>query len=125
VVLDNDANTTLRAEQRFGAAAGSADVVLVTLGTGIGGALLVAGRLHRGHGGMAGEFGHMQVVPEGRPCECGRTGCWEQYCSGKALMRFAAEAGRPLDGPQITDAARAGDIVAGGAFDSVGRWLGI
>lgn len=125
VVLDNDANTALWGEERFGAAAGCADAVLVTLGTGIGGAILVDGRIHRGRGGMAGEFGHMQVVPDGRPCECGRTGCWEQYCSGKALMRFTAEAGRELDGPAITEAARTGDMVASGAYDDIGRWLGV
>jgi glucokinase len=64
-------------------------------------------------------------VPDGRPCECGRTGCWEQYCSGKALARFAREAGRDLAGPDLTAAANAGDIVAQGAFAEIGRWLGI
>lgn len=124
VVLDNDANVTLWGELRYGAARECRDAALITLGTGIGGALLIDGRIHRGHGGMAGEFGHMQVVPDGRPCECGRTGCWEQYCSGKALMRFAAEAGKSLSGPEITAAAERGDIVANGAFATIGRWLG-
>lgn len=125
VVIDNDANTALWAEHRFGAAVGAQEVVLVTLGTGIGGAILINGHCYRGHGGMAGEFGHTRVVPGGRPCECGRTGCWEQYCSGKALARFARDAGRDLVGPQLTAAAVAGDIVAQGAFVEVGRWLGI
>ena len=125
VLIDNDANAALLAEARFGAAREAENVVLITLGTGIGGAILIGGRVHRGHGGMAGEFGHMRVVPDGRPCECGRTGCWEQYCSGKALARFAAEAGRDLVGPALTEAAAAGDIVAEGAFRSVGRWLGV
>lgn len=125
VVLDNDANATLWGEQRFGAARGAQDALMITLGTGIGGALSIGGRIHRGHGGMAGEFGHMQVVPDGRPCECGRTGCWEQYCSGKALVRFVGEAGRSMAGPEIEAAARGGDIVATGAFASVGRWLGV
>ena len=125
VLLDNDANAALWAEHRYGAAREAGDVVLVALGTGIGGALLVDGRVHRGHGGMAGEFGHMQVVPDGRPCECGRTGCWEQYCSGKALARFATDAGRQLAGPELTAAAHAGDIVARGAYAEVGRWLGV
>jgi glucokinase len=125
VLLDNDANAALWAEHRYGAAREATDVVLIALGTGIGGALLVDGRIHRGHGGMAGEFGHMQVVPDGRPCECGRTGCWEQYCSGKALARFATDAGRQLAGPALTAAAHAGDIVARGAFAEVGRWLGV
>jgi glucokinase len=98
---------------------------MVTLGTGIGGALLVAGRLHTGRNGMAGEFGHMRVVPDGRPCECGHTGCWEQYCSGKALARFARDAGSSAMGPTLTEAASYGEPAALGAFAEVGRWLGI
>jgi glucokinase len=98
---------------------------MITLGTGIGGALLVGGAPYRGRNGMAGEFGHMQVVPDGRPCECGRPGCWEQYCSGKALARFARDAGSDLAGPALTEAARAGDPVALGACADVGRWLGV
>lgn len=125
VVVDNDANMALWAEHRFGAARDHTNVVLVTLGTGIGGAILIGGRPYRGFGGMAGEFGHQQVVPDGRPCECGRTGCWEQYCSGKALARFARDAGRDLEGPALTEAARNDDIVARGAFTSIGRWLGV
>ncbi|HEX7739587.1 MAG TPA: ROK family protein, partial [Marmoricola sp.] len=122
VTIDNDANAALWAEHRFGAARGARDAVLITLGTGIGGAVLIEGLVYRGHGGMAGEFGHTQVVPDGRPCECGRTGCWEQYCSGKALARFAADAGRDLSGADLTAAAHEGDIVARGAFAEVGRW---
>lgn len=125
VLVDNDANAALWAEHRFGAARESGDVVMITLGTGIGGALLVGGTPYRGHNGMAGEFGHMQVVPDGRPCECGRTGCWEQYCSGKALARFATDAGSDRAGPALTEAAEAGDPVALGAFADVGRWLGV
>ena len=74
---------------------------------------------------MAGEFGHMRVVPDGRPCECGHTGCWEQYSSGKALARFAREAGSSAVGPQITERAARGETVALGAFADVGRWLGV
>ena len=83
---------------------------MVTLGTGIGGALILDGEVLRGYNGMAGEFGHNQVVPGGRPCECGGTGCWEQYCSGNALTRFVRDAGRrgPAPGPAITAAARGG-----------------
>ena len=124
VLVENDANAALWAEHRFGAARDAGDVAMITLGTGIGGALLIAGRTFRGRNGMAGEFGHMQVVPGGRPCECGGTGCWEQYCSGKALARFAREAGSELSGPALTEAARSGDAVAVGAFTEVGRWLG-
>ncbi|MGI9157699.1 MAG: ROK family protein, partial [Marmoricola sp.] len=125
VLVANDANAALWAEHLYGAAVGAPEVLMVTLGTGIGGALLLDGRLHKGHNGMAGEFGHTQAVPGGRPCECGRTGCWEQYCSGKALVRFAQDAGSDLRGPDLTTAAAAGDPVARGAYVEVGRWLGV
>jgi glucokinase len=140
VALDNDANCAARAEQAYGAARGARAAVVVTLGTGIGGALLLDGRVHRGHNGMAGEFGHMQVVPDGRPCECGRSGCWEQYSSGSALLRATREsldagsgqlwdlcAGDPalLEGAMVTAAAAAGDPVAAAAFAEVGDWLGV
>ena len=98
---------------------------MVTLGTGIGGALVGRGMLVRGTNGMAGEFGHMQVVPDGRQCECGRRGCWEQYCSGRALTRAAAEAGCALSGPALATAAREGDPGAASAYAQVGRWLGV
>ena len=140
VVLDNDANCTARAELRYGAARGVADVLVVTMGTGIGGAVVLDGRVHRGRNGMAGEFGHMQVVPDGQPCECGRRGCWEQYSSGNALVRHARSrigreptvleelcSGKPelLTGPMVTAAAEDGDLVARQAFGSVGDWLGV
>ncbi|MET0997856.1 MAG: ROK family protein, partial [Marmoricola sp.] len=113
------------AEARFGAARETADALMVTLGTGIGGSLVVGGRLIRGVNGMAGEYGHMQVVPDGRHCECGGRGCWEQYCSGRALARAAAEGGSTLSGPALTIAAREGDPAAAAAYAEVGRWLGV
>jgi len=140
VALDNDANCAARAEYSFGVARGYTDVVMITLGTGIGGSLILNRTLLRGQNGMAGEFGHMQVVPNGQACECGGTGCWEQYCSGNALARFArahldsrdtvleeACGGDPraLTGPMVTAAARQGDAVALEAFASVGSWLGV
>ena len=125
VLVDNDANAALWAEARYGAARYAQHVVMLTLGTGIGGGLLVGGRLHRGMNGMAGEFGHMQVVPDGRECQCGRHGCWEQYSSGRALTRAAEAAGSPLVGPAITSAAHGGDPLAIAAYAEVGRWLGI
>lgn len=126
VVLDNDANCAARAELSHGAVGAAESAVVITLGTGIGGALILDGAVMRGYNGMAGEYGHMQVVPDGRPCECGGTGCWEQYCSGKALTRFVREQGvEDLAGPEITDAARAGDPVALAAFAAVGEWLGV
>jgi glucokinase len=126
VVLDNDANCAARAELTYGAVGDAASAVMVTLGTGIGGALILDGAVLRGYNGMAGEFGHNQVVPGGRPCECGGTGCWEQYCSGNALNRFVQAQGvEDLVGPAITAAAEAGDPVALAAFDDVGSWLGV
>lgn len=140
VSLDNDANCAARAEHAHGAARGFRDAVIVTLGTGIGGALVLDGRVHRGRNGMAGEFGHMQVVPDGRDCECGGTGCWEQYSSGNALVRHSRAriggeptlltalcSGNPdlLVGSMVTAAAEQGDRVACEAFDSVGDWLGV
>jgi glucokinase len=113
---------------------------MITMGTGIGGAVLVGGQVLRGANGMAGEFGHMQVVPDGQSCECGRRGCWEQYSSGNALVRnartFMAEMPSVLEemsdgnhdlvtGPMVTAAAEEGDLVARRAFASVGDWLGV
>jgi glucokinase len=142
VVVDNDANTTALGESRFGAGAGHRFVLCITLGTGIGGAIVMDGRVFRGANGMAGEFGHMQVVPDGHRCPCGNRGCWEQYASGNALEREARElivarspvahrldeicGGDPdkLSGPQVTDAAREGDPLSIELLADVGRWLG-
>ena len=143
VVVENDANASGWAEWRFGAVQGESDVVLVTLGTGIGGAIVIDGVPYRGRFGIAGEFGHMQVVPDGLPCDCGNRGCWEQYASGRVLTRrgrAAAEAGTPLGrrlldaaggsvdeihGLHVTAAARDGDDEANEWLADVGDWLGI
>ena len=143
VVVENDANAALWAETRFGAAEGEDDVVCVNLGTGIGGGVLLDGALFRGRFGVAGEFGHMQVVPGGHRCECGNRGCWEQYASGNALVREARElaaSGSPvahgllelvdgdpsrINGPLVTQAAKDGDPAAVELFEDVGRWLGV
>jgi glucokinase len=75
---------------------------------------------------MAGEFGHMQVVPDGLECECGLRGCWEQYCSGRALERVVRVGlGSHLDGPQVSARALAGDDLARRAFATIGTWLGV
>lgn len=142
VVLDNDANAAAWAEHRFGAGQGESRLILVTLGTGIGGGIVMDGRLERGRHGMAGEFGHMQVVPDGHRCECGNRGCWEQYASGSALRREGREllaAGSPyaaglaprcdgdparLEGHHVTAAAKAGDRAGTELLGDVGRWLG-
>jgi glucokinase len=143
VVVDNDANTAALAESKFGAAVGHRFLLCVTMGTGIGGALVFDNRVYRGANGMAGEFGHIQVVPDGHRCACGNRGCWEQYASGNALIRDARElivAGSPvahhladlvggdvdaLTGPLITQAARDGDPLATELLADIGRWLGV
>lgn len=143
ISIDNDANAALWAEHRFGAARGTIHAVMITLGTGIGGAILVGGHLVRGRYGIAGEFGHMQVVPGGQRCECGNRGCWEQYSSGNALVREArglAMANSPmatdllahvggdpasLTGPMITEAAKGGDAIAVELLAEIGHWLGV
>ncbi len=143
VVVDNDANTAALAECRFGAGVGQRFVLCATLGTGIGGALVIDNRVYRGANGMAGEFGHIQVVRDGHRCECGNRGCWEQYASGNALVREARElvranspvahhlrdlvGGDPglLTGPQITQAARDGDPLSIELIGDVGEWLGV
>ncbi|WP_427016048.1 ROK family protein [Pseudarthrobacter sp. P1] len=91
-VVLNDANAALWAEFRFGAARGVRDVAMLTVGTGIGGGLLVNGQLVSGAHGWAGEAGHMTVVPDGRPCGCGSRGCLDRYASGTALGHPAASA---------------------------------
>lgn len=126
VVLENDANCAAHAELVVGAGQGVDSMLMITIGTGIGGALVLGGRVVRGANGLAGEFGHMQVVPDGLACECGLRGCWEQYCSGRALERVTRVAlGRHLDGPEVAAMAFAGDEVARQAFASIGTWLGV
>ncbi len=143
ICVDNDANAAVWAEWKFGAAQGESHVMMITLGTGIGGGILVNGHVQRGRFGIAGEFGHMQVVPGGHRCECGNRGCWEQYASGNALVRearslFSANSpiasdllnrveGNPanLTGPLITEAARDGDPTARELLAEMGNWLGV
>lgn len=123
VALENDATCATWAEVEHGALTGIDQGVLVTVGTGIGGGVVAGGTVVRGVGGMAGEFGHTRVVPDGRPCPCGLRGCWEQYASGTALV---ARAGASHDrGPGVAESALAGDPDAVAAFEEVGTWLGI
>ncbi len=142
VVVDNDANMSALAECRFGAGVGHRIVLCVTLGTGIGGAVVIDGRVFRGANGMAGEFGHIQMVPGGHRCECGNRGCWEQYASGNALVRESREmvsSSAPmaqtlrdmvgndparLSGPLVTEAANRGDPLSMEMIAEIGRWLG-
>lgn len=98
VIIENDANAAGWAEYRYGAGRGFKHMVMLTLGTGVGGAVIVDGRMLRGGFGVAGELGHLRVVPDGIPCGCGQNGCIESYASGTALLREArelAESGKP------------------------------
>lgn len=144
VIVENDANVAAWAEFRYGAARHADDsMVMFTVGTGIGGGIVLGGELVRGAHGIAAELGHMNSVPGGHLCGCGRFGCIEQYASGKALVRFARAGARQdptratrllelaegdaeaITGPMVTAAARAGDHVSREAFAQIGQWLGI
>lgn len=89
LIIENDANAAGWAEFRFGAAQNQDSMVMLTLGTGVGGAVVTDGKLMSGGFGIAGELGHITVVDDGEPCGCGRRGCLEQYSSGSALLREA------------------------------------
>lgn len=142
VVIENDANAAAWGEAKFGAGRSQDHMMMLTVGTGIGGGIVVNGNLYRGAFGIAAEFGHLRVVPDGHLCGCGARGCFEQYASGNALLRHAREAisASPeiarnllsrgdgtvggLTGKAITEAAREGDPVALAAFNTTGQWLG-
>lgn len=143
VTLANDADAAAWAEWRFGAGRGHDRLVCLTLGTGIGGALVVDGRVERGSFGMAGEFGHQIIMPGGHRCECGNRGCWEQYASGNALGREARELARAkspmatellaavdgqaedITGSVVTELALAGEATSRELVEEVGDWLGL
>jgi glucokinase len=112
VQVDNDATCAAWGERELGAAKGSDDAVVVTFGTGIGGGLVLDGRLSRGAHGFAGEVGHMKVDPDGPPCPCGGRGCWERYASGSALARYGREAGEGGRATRVVE-------LAGGDFHDV------
>lgn len=142
VRVENDANAAAWGEARFGAGRGESFLVCLTIGTGIGGGLVLDGRLHRGRFGTAAECGHLLVMPGGLPCACGGEGCWEMYCSGTALVREAkrladdgthrmagilGRAGGRSDsitGAIITAAAQKGDPGALELLRQIGWWLG-
>jgi glucokinase len=142
VVVENDANAAAWGEFRYGAGVDVDDLLMVAVGTGIGGGIVLGGQLFRGSFGIAGEFGHVRVVPGGILCGCGNRGCWEQYASGNALVRdirelavkgsptavniLEAAGGDPgaITGPMVTAAAKAGDRLCIETFETVGRWLG-
>jgi glucokinase len=120
VTLANDANCALLGERWRGAARDADDVLLLTLGTGVGGAVLLGGELFLGHGGAASEPGLIAVDPEGPPCHSGNRGSLEQHCSIAALARLS-----PLDPAELCLRAEAGDPEALAVWEVYGRWLGI
>lgn len=142
VVVENDANAAAWGEFRYGGGADVDDQLMVTVGTGVGGGIVIDGALLRGAHGVGAEIGHLCVVPDGRVCGCGNHGCLEQYASGTALVRAAREAvaassllardllqragGDParITGPMITAAAQDGDRFAIEQFERLGQWLG-
>ncbi|UYM05398.1 ROK family glucokinase [Solicola gregarius] len=142
VVVENDANAAAWGEFRFGAGADVDDLLLVTVGTGIGAGIIHAGQLYRGGFGVAAEVGHLRMVPAGILCGCGQYGCWEQYGSGRALVREAGDriragitAAKPLadlaggdpdavTGPMVTEAAQAGDPLSIDLIADAGSWVG-
>jgi glucokinase len=140
IVVENDANSAMWAEFKFGNAKGLNPVMFFIIGTGVGGGLVIDGKLFKGANGIGAEFGHMCVVPNGLLCGCGSKGCIEQYASGGALIRYANEAiiNNPqssetllsfgegkLTGSGLTKAAKAGDELALAAFDKQADWLGL
>ena len=142
IVVENDANAAGWGEFRFGAGRTARSMVMLTLGTGLGGAIVIDDQLLRGSFGAAGEIGHMRVVPSGHYCGCGHEGCWEMYASGRALTRAArmalitqedragrlrelAEAdGTKVKGQHVTTAAGEGDPLARELVAELGYWVG-
>jgi glucokinase len=140
VLLDNDANVAALGEQWLGAARGVPNMAMITLGTGIGGGIVLDGTIFHGMNGMAGEFGHVTVEPEGYPCGCGNRGCAERYASATGIVRMAQEAIAAGEAPSLAKAAGAdaefsaksiynlaiqGDEAARRIFRRFGRALGI
>jgi glucokinase len=142
VVIENDANSAAWGEFKFGAGRGKETILMLTVGTGIGGGIVINSNLHRGSFGIAAEIGHLRIVPNGLLCGCGAHGCFEQYGSGTALLRHAREAiaanpdrarniiGRGdgtiegVKGSAITEAARDGDELALSVFETTGDYIG-
>lgn len=142
VTIENDANAAAYGEFMHGAGHGVDDMVMLTIGTGIGGGVIVGGELFRGSSGIAAEVGHMRVVPDGIRCGCGNRGCLESYGSGTALVREARAlvtglspyagalrelcGGDPdrLEGRHVTEAAKSGDPASVELLADLGRWIG-
>jgi glucokinase len=127
VILENDANAAALGEKWIGAGKEVNDLVLLTLGTGIGGGIISAGKVLHGHVGMAGELGHMTVVPNGNPCGCGNYGCLEKHASATAIVSMARmlSLGENLSSEDVFKMAVAGDQKAKMIFHTMGSSLGI
>ncbi len=126
VILENDANAAAYGENWLGASRGVDDSICLTLGTGVGGGLILNGRPFRGKDGTAGEIGHLVVEPEGVSCGCGGRGCLEQYASATALVRMARKNGLDVStAHELARSAMAGDPRAAAAFDQMGYYLGV
>ena len=139
IYIDNDANAAALAESVAGVSAGYQSSILLTLGTGVGGGIVIDGKTWAGAHGRAGEMGHMILVPDGVPCTCGKNGCVERYCSGTALIRDAKQACynfpqtsilqkaggniERINAKMVIDAAKEGDAPALRVFNSFARYL--
>ena len=142
VIVENDANAAAWGEFTFGAGADIDDLLMLTIGTGVGGGVVLDGELMRGGFGIGAEVGHIRMVPEGVPCGCGNLGCLESYASGRALVRRSQEEANAhpdraaaliervggdvakITGPHVTTAAQEGDPFAVARFAELGDWLG-
>lgn len=140
VILENDANSAAMGEKWLGAGRDTDHMAMYTLGTGVGGGLVLNGRLWHGMNGMAGELGHINVEPEGYPCGCGSRGCLEQYASATAIVRMAHEIIATGQADDLAQASRGnvefnsrviyqlaiqGDVAAQRIYETVGRSLGV
>lgn len=136
VFIDNDANAAALGEQWLGAGRGIKSMILITLGTGVGGGIVLDGKIWRGADGMAGEIGHITIIPEGRQCSCGNTGCLEMYASARGIVQSYLEGldrasiqsddrRRAFTSEDIYLAARGGDVLAKNVMEGMGRCLGI
>ena len=127
IVIENDANAAGWAEYRFGAGKSFTHMTMLTIGTGVGGAIIANGELFTGGFGAGAEIGHLRVQPDGLECGCGQRGCIESYGSGRALLRYLREeTGNPaLDANEGKKLLEDGDPAAWRALETLGRWLGI
>jgi len=128
IILENDANAAALGEGWLGAGKGLKELILLTLGTGIGGGIIVDGKVLHGFRGMAGEFGHMTVIPDGNPCGCGNCGCLEKHASATAIIGMAKmmHLGRQINSAaDVYALALEGNEGAKRVFESMGRALGI